>query len=91
MGSVTLPSACYILFDKSSIPFYSTSNGYTNFNELILVFEAFKINFQVGITLSAIDSVCSIALLLNKTSQHPRNQAIAKLGTVPGTQWHNCR
>jgi len=28
MGSETLPSACYILFDESSIPFYSTSNGY---------------------------------------------------------------
>jgi len=30
MGSETLPSACYILFDESSIPFYSTSNGYNN-------------------------------------------------------------
>jgi len=29
MGSETLPSACYILSDESSIPFYSTSNGYT--------------------------------------------------------------
>jgi len=28
MGSETLPSACYILFDESSIPSYSTSNGY---------------------------------------------------------------
>jgi len=28
MGSETLPSACYILSDESSIPFYSTSNGY---------------------------------------------------------------
>jgi len=28
MGSETLPSACYILSDDSSIPFYSTSNGY---------------------------------------------------------------
>jgi len=28
MGSKTLPSACYILSDESSIPFYSTSNGY---------------------------------------------------------------
>jgi len=28
MGSATLPSACYILSDESSIPFYSTSNGY---------------------------------------------------------------
>jgi len=45
LGSETLPSACYILSDKSSIPFYSTSNGYKNFKELILVFEAFKINF----------------------------------------------
>jgi len=24
------PSACYILSDESSIPFYSTSNGYKN-------------------------------------------------------------
>jgi len=30
MGSETLPSACYILSDESSIPFYSTSNGYNN-------------------------------------------------------------
>jgi len=28
MRSETLPSACYILSDESSIPFYSTSNGY---------------------------------------------------------------
>jgi len=28
MGSETLPSACYTLSDESSIPFYSTSNGY---------------------------------------------------------------
>jgi len=28
MGSETLPSACYILSDESSIPFYSMSNGY---------------------------------------------------------------
>jgi len=28
MGSETLPSACYILSDESSIPFYFTSNGY---------------------------------------------------------------
>jgi len=32
MGSETLPSACYILSDESSIPFYSTSNGYNNWN-----------------------------------------------------------
>jgi len=30
MGSETLPSACYILSEESSIPFYSTSNGYKN-------------------------------------------------------------
>jgi len=30
MGLETLPSACYILSDESSIPFYSTSNGYKN-------------------------------------------------------------
>jgi len=30
MGSETLYSACYILSDESSIPFYSTSNGYKN-------------------------------------------------------------
>jgi len=30
VGSETLPSACYILSDESSIPFYSTSNGYKN-------------------------------------------------------------
>jgi len=28
MGSETLPSACYILSDESSISSYSTSNGY---------------------------------------------------------------
>jgi len=30
MGSETLPSACYILSDESSIPFYSTSSVYKN-------------------------------------------------------------
>jgi len=30
MVSETLPSACYILSDESSMPFYSTSNGYKN-------------------------------------------------------------
>jgi len=34
MWSETLPSACYILSDESSIPFYSTSNGYKNLNNL---------------------------------------------------------
>jgi len=29
-GSETLPSACYLLSDESSIPFYSTSNGYND-------------------------------------------------------------
>jgi len=32
MGSETLPSASSILSDGSSIPFYSTSNGYKNKN-----------------------------------------------------------
>jgi len=27
VGSETLPSACFILSDESSIPFYCTSNG----------------------------------------------------------------
>jgi len=35
MGSETLPSACYILSDASSIPFYSTSNGYNKENNKI--------------------------------------------------------
>jgi len=30
MGSETLLSALYILSDESSIPFYSTTNGYKN-------------------------------------------------------------
>jgi len=30
MGSETLPSACYILSDESSVPFYSTSNRHKN-------------------------------------------------------------
>jgi len=29
-GSETLPSTCYILSRETSIPFYSTSNGYKN-------------------------------------------------------------
>jgi len=29
MGSETLPSACYILSNESSIPSYSTINGYS--------------------------------------------------------------
>jgi len=30
MESETLPSSCYIFSDESSVPFYSTSNGYKN-------------------------------------------------------------
>jgi len=30
MGLETLHSACYILSAETSIPFYSTSNGYNN-------------------------------------------------------------
>jgi len=38
MGSETLPSACYILSDEPSIPFYSTSNGYNKiFNSCPLI------------------------------------------------------
>jgi len=33
VGSETLPSVCYILSVESSIPFYSTSNGYKNKKE----------------------------------------------------------
>jgi len=33
MGSETLPSACYILSEESSIPFYSTSNRYKKINK----------------------------------------------------------
>jgi len=40
MGSETLPSACYILSDESSIPFYSTSNGYKNIQKLLLLWTA---------------------------------------------------
>jgi len=36
MGSETLPSACYILSDETSIPFYSMSNGYKKFKKIIL-------------------------------------------------------
>jgi len=35
MGSETLSSICYIIFDKSNIPFYSTSNGYNNKNQIV--------------------------------------------------------
>jgi len=30
IGLKTIPSTCYILSDESSIPFFSTSNGYNN-------------------------------------------------------------
>jgi len=36
MGSETLPSACYILSDESSIPFNSTSNGYKNISIAVI-------------------------------------------------------
>jgi len=48
MGSETLPSACYILSDESSIPFYSTSNGYNNYSFVIfdhILFYSGKQNF----------------------------------------------
>jgi len=35
MKSETLSSTCYTLFDKSNIPFYSTSNGYNNKNQIV--------------------------------------------------------
>jgi len=41
MGSETLPSACYILSDEYSIPFYSTSNGYKNCLKKNNAFERF--------------------------------------------------
>jgi len=46
MGSETLPSACYILSDESSIPFYSTSNGYDKSYQLGNFFK-FQV-FQTG-------------------------------------------
>jgi len=46
MGSKTLPSACYILSDESSIPFYSTSNGYKN--------KTFKCYFVFKLLINAI-------------------------------------
>jgi len=42
MGSETLPSACYILYDESSIPFYSTSNGYIYVLNIASVFRRVK-------------------------------------------------
>jgi len=33
--SETLPSACYILFNESSLPFYSTSKGYKHSNKFL--------------------------------------------------------
>jgi len=44
MGSETLPSACYILSDESSIPFYSTSNGYNKLLDLIFVHPDLSLN-----------------------------------------------
>jgi len=40
MGSKTLTLACYIFSDESSIPFYSTSNGYNkpDIENIILIF-----------------------------------------------------
>jgi len=35
MWSDTLPSARFILSDESSIPFYSTSNGYKNTDAIV--------------------------------------------------------
>jgi len=48
VGSETLPSACYIFSDESSIPFYSTSNGYKNNvkGETVEVLSAKLMNLQ---------------------------------------------
>jgi len=38
IASKTLPSTCYVLSDKSNIPFYSTSNGYNNNKKILPLF-----------------------------------------------------
>jgi len=45
MGSETLPSACYLLFDESSIPFYSTSNGY-KYKKMLVINGKYRIHFS---------------------------------------------
>jgi len=45
MGSETLPSACYILFDESSIPFYSTCNGYKYTERACLITKGYVLVF----------------------------------------------
>jgi len=37
MGSETLSSACYILSGEFSIPFYSTSNRYNGFKNVLRI------------------------------------------------------
>jgi len=36
MGPETIPSACYIISDEFSIPFYSTSNGYFDYSNVVI-------------------------------------------------------
>jgi len=62
MGSETLPSACYILSDESSIPFYSTSNGY-NERALRIVIKGLNVLIRV----------VEIIARLKELGHNPRN------------------
>jgi len=55
MGSENLPSACYILFDESSIPLYSTSNGYKKVEDFQV--EAIDPNIKCETSFEIIKSV----------------------------------
>jgi len=45
MGSKTLPSTCYILSAESSIPFYSTNNGYNKRNHVNKINCTFNLSY----------------------------------------------
>jgi len=70
MGSETLPSACYILSDESSIPFYSTSNGYNKVtnadiyeDEKMVTFDVVSLfpSISIGLAVSVIQFKWKIA------------------------------
>jgi len=58
MGSETLPSACYILSDEFSIPFYSTSNEYKKYvSTHIQLTPHFNIEADIDCSTDALEEV----------------------------------
>jgi len=70
MGSETLPSACYILSDESSIHSYSTSNGYYARGGCLIT------------KVCVLISVCFSSIVLGLFDPPSKNRDLSKLQTA---------